>query len=39
VEESCKGAAVPNGFEPGSRGLANVRSRYRGTTNEDTANT
>jgi hypothetical protein len=34
---SWKGAAVQRGLEPGSRGLAVIRSRYQATTSEDTA--
>jgi hypothetical protein len=33
---SWKGAAVQTGLEPGSRGIAIVRSRYQATTSEDT---
>jgi hypothetical protein len=34
---SWKGAAVRKGIEPGSRGIAVVRSRHQATTIEDTA--
>jgi hypothetical protein len=33
---SWKGAAVQRGLEPGSRGIAIVRSRYQETSSEDT---
>jgi hypothetical protein len=32
-----KGAAIQRGLDPGSRGLAIVRSRYQANTSEDTA--
>jgi hypothetical protein len=35
--DSCKGAAVQRGLEPGSRGIAIFRSPYQETTNEDAA--
>jgi hypothetical protein len=31
------GAAIQKGLEPGSRGIAIVRSRYQATTGEDNA--
>jgi hypothetical protein len=34
---SWKGTAIQGGFEPGSRVLTIVRSRYQATTNDDTA--
>jgi hypothetical protein len=36
VKYSWKGVAVQRGLEPGSRGIAIVRSRYQATTSEDT---
>lgn len=34
---SCKLVDIQRGLESESRGIANVRSRYQGTTTEDTA--
>jgi hypothetical protein len=35
--DSWKRAAVQRGLEPGSRGIASVRSRYQGKAGEETA--
>jgi hypothetical protein len=37
TELNWKGAAIHRVLEPGSRGLATVRSRYQAATGEDTA--